>query len=98
MFTTEELGFVSTTCWTVTPEDPATWVELAGGLEPWEAVTVTTVGVPLGVLDAVNVGVEVELGVLVAVLVAVLTPKVLVLVAVGVEVTDMVTVYVAVFV
>jgi hypothetical protein len=35
---------------------------------------------------------------LVAVLVAVLTPKVLVLVAVGVEVTDMVTVYVAVFV
>jgi hypothetical protein len=59
-FTAEAvLVSVNTICWTVTPEDPATWVELAGGLEPWAAETVTAVGVPLGVLDAVNEAVDV---------------------------------------
>ena len=45
MFTVEELGSVNTICWTATPEDPASVVALLGALEPWEAETVTAVGV-----------------------------------------------------
>lgn len=47
-------GLVNWICWTVTPAAPGTWVELMGGLEPWELWTVTSVGV------VVNVKVEVS--------------------------------------
>jgi hypothetical protein len=43
------LGLLKTACWTATPVAPESWLEFPGGLEPWEAATVTTVGVEVGV-------------------------------------------------
>jgi len=83
MFTVELLGFVNTICWTVTPVDPGSVVALLGGLDPWESLTMTTVGVPLGVLDAVAVVVIVAVNTKVLVALAV---GLLVVVRVGVEV------------
>ena len=103
MLTVEELGLVITTCWTVTPAVPGTTVALGGGLVPCVAATVTTVGVPLGVLVAVDVGVEVavrvgvNVGVEVPVFVAV-KARVLVDVAVGVRVAVLARVSVGVLV
>ena len=68
-------GLVSWICCTVTPALPGFWVESIGGVGPWEACTVTTV--------EVAVGVTVEVGVMVAVLVKVwVGVKLLVLVGV----------------
>src|SRR5690348_616530 len=44
----ELLGFVNRICCTGILESPASWFEFPGGLEPWEAVTVTAVGVEVG--------------------------------------------------
>ena len=93
IFTVEGPGLINTICWAVTPEDPATWVELAGGFEPCDAETVTIVGVQLGVLD--NVAVAVEVAVFANVLVIV-DVGVLVMVRVGVELGVGVAVFVAV--
>src|SRR5689334_6252705 len=55
---TEEVeGLVKTACWTGTFGAPEAWLELAGGLGPWAAATVTGVGVPVGVRVGVRVGV-----------------------------------------
>lgn len=58
MVTTLALGLVSWTCCIRTLEAPATWEELAGGFGPWEASTVTIVGV--GVVVIVEVVLEVS--------------------------------------
>jgi hypothetical protein len=65
--TGDELLFVNTTCATGTLAAPESWFELAGAVP--EAVTVTAVGVPVGLLEvvAVQVKVGVKVGVWVGV-------------------------------
>ena len=53
--TVEELRLVKTICWTVTLVAPESWLELPGGLLPWEAETVTAVGVGVGVKEGLKV-------------------------------------------
>jgi hypothetical protein len=77
------LEFVNTTCCTGTLVAPGSWFELPGGLGPWVAPTVTTVGVEV----AVEVGVAVFTRVLVGVPLGVHV-SVFVTVAVRVEVAE----------
>ena len=73
----ELLGLVRTACWTDTLDVPGSWLVLPGGLDPWEADTVTAVGVEVAVFTRVFVGVAegveeaVRVGVLVVVKLAV---------------------------
>lgn len=71
MLTVEELGLVMTTCWIGTLVAPESWLELGGGLVPWEAATVTIVGVEEGVDVGVAVFARVFVGVKVGVRVTV---------------------------
>ena len=56
-------GLFNWICWTVTPVVPWIWVEFPGGLGPWEACSVTTVGVAVRVIVAVALLVVVKVGV-----------------------------------
>jgi hypothetical protein len=64
-------GFDNTTCWIVTLEAPGTWVELKGGFKPCEALTITSVGVPVNVIVEVAVAVTVLVAVFVKLFVGV---------------------------
>jgi hypothetical protein len=75
MLTDEVLGSVKTACCTGTLFAPGNWLELPGGLEPWLADTITSVGVEVGVMVGVFVTVSVFVGVDVACATVMVAPE-----------------------